>query len=339
MRIMPLSAVALLLAGAILVPVVAHAQSWTVTGFLHGKKDKPAEDLSGIACEPEEDDARLCLLIDDETQFAQWVTLKGGAIVAGALLPLISDHFDGKAVELDGEGAAFADGAFYVIGSFGAPRTGAPDPESAARLKADSHFFRIVPEGDSWQISDAASLRSIILADPDLKLFADHELADNGLTIEGVTVSGDTAYIGFRGPVLGVDKSKAAILSLPLSTLFKGAPLPAGTEVHKISLGIGKGVRDLATVGDDVLILAGPVGNEKKDHMAEGAYRLFRWSPGSDQASELLQLPLSIHGNDSPDKPEAVLPLGVADGHLDVLVLSDGPENGAPKSYRLDWSE
>ena len=43
---------------------------------LVGKEGKEAEDVSGIACAPEADGARLCLLIDDEVQFAQWVTLK-----------------------------------------------------------------------------------------------------------------------------------------------------------------------------------------------------------------------------------------------------------------------
>ena len=50
---------------------------------------------------------------------------EGPRIVPGELLPLIAGFFDEEPVELDGEGAAFADGAFYVTGSFGQPRSGA----------------------------------------------------------------------------------------------------------------------------------------------------------------------------------------------------------------------
>src|SRR5262245_34271272 len=40
----------------------------------------------------------------------------------GETLSLISDRFKKKPLELDGEGVAFADDAFYVIGSHGHPR-------------------------------------------------------------------------------------------------------------------------------------------------------------------------------------------------------------------------
>ncbi len=50
------------------------------------------------------------------------MTLSDGEITAGRLIPLIDDRFDGNPVELDGEGVAFADNFFYVIGSHGRPR-------------------------------------------------------------------------------------------------------------------------------------------------------------------------------------------------------------------------
>ncbi len=81
-----------------------------------------AEDLSGIACTTDSGFPRTCLLIDDEQQSAQVVTLSDGEITAGRLLLLIDDRFDGNPVELDGEGVAFADNFFYVIGSHGRPR-------------------------------------------------------------------------------------------------------------------------------------------------------------------------------------------------------------------------
>src|SRR5258708_16670405 len=66
--------------------------------------------------------ARACLVIDDNMQEAQFVTVKDGEIVAGDVIPLIDNSFEGKPLELDGEGVAYADGFFYVIGSHGHPR-------------------------------------------------------------------------------------------------------------------------------------------------------------------------------------------------------------------------
>ena len=68
--------------------------------------------------------------------------------------------------------------------------------------------------GHSLRISDSRRLRSVALEDADLKPFVDKELKENGLTVEAIAVLGDTAYIGFRGPVLGDAKGRAAILPL-----------------------------------------------------------------------------------------------------------------------------
>ena len=42
-------------------------------------------------------------------------------MIAGDTIPLIDHSFDGKALKLDGEGIAYADGFFYVMGSHGYP--------------------------------------------------------------------------------------------------------------------------------------------------------------------------------------------------------------------------
>ncbi len=59
---------------------------WKVEGELFGKKDKAAEDLSGIACSTDREFPRTCLVIDDEQQSAQVVTLADGVITAGGLI-------------------------------------------------------------------------------------------------------------------------------------------------------------------------------------------------------------------------------------------------------------
>ncbi len=61
----------------------------TVGKGVVGKKGTPAEDLSGMACQPPRPSGeRICLLIDDELHSVQWVTLRGDAVEAGATVAL-----------------------------------------------------------------------------------------------------------------------------------------------------------------------------------------------------------------------------------------------------------
>src|SRR5204863_8673733 len=92
-------------------------ENWLAKGKIIGKNDKKSEDISGIACSSDTGFPRTCLVIDDNIQSAQAVTLKNGELEAGQMIPLISDTFDGSPLELDGEGVAYASGLFYVLGS------------------------------------------------------------------------------------------------------------------------------------------------------------------------------------------------------------------------------
>ncbi len=85
--------------------------TWPVEGRLIGEKGKKSKDISGIACAKPQGFPRSCLVIDDNGQQAQFVTLKDGEIVAGNSIRLIEDALGGQPLELDGEGVAFADGA------------------------------------------------------------------------------------------------------------------------------------------------------------------------------------------------------------------------------------
>src|SRR6476620_10746289 len=96
--------------------------TWPVHGKLQGNNDKKSEDVSGIACTVPQGFPRACLVIDDNAQAAQFVTVEDGEIQAGDMMPLIDNRFKVKALELDGEGVVYSDGFFYVIGSHGHPR-------------------------------------------------------------------------------------------------------------------------------------------------------------------------------------------------------------------------
>src|SRR5262245_25000406 len=117
--------------GAVAHPGVLAAQGeavWPVREKLvgeDGKKPKDAEkskNASGMACTSDRGCPRTCLVIDDNLQSAQLATLTDGELVAGKSISLIGDAFDGKPLELDGEGVAYANGFFYVMGSHGHPR-------------------------------------------------------------------------------------------------------------------------------------------------------------------------------------------------------------------------
>ncbi|MGC0320833.1 hypothetical protein ABIG06_001462 [Bradyrhizobium sp. USDA 326] len=88
--------------------------SWPVKHELIGKDGKKSKDVSGIACTEGHGSPRYCLVIDDNLQEAQFVTLKQGKLIAGEPAKLIDNTFKRKPVELDGEGVAFGSGRYYV---------------------------------------------------------------------------------------------------------------------------------------------------------------------------------------------------------------------------------
>jgi len=102
---------------------------------------------------------------------------------------------------------------------------------------------------------------------------------DNGLDIEGLAVTGNRIYIGFRGPVL---RGWACVLELsvePAGRLTTGQALqlhkdPERFAKHFLDLG-GLGVRDLTVDGDDLIVLAGPT------MLLDGPVRLLRWPGGA----------------------------------------------------------
>lgn len=321
-----------------------QAADWKVEDKLLGKikdgKQKKAEDVSGLACMEATGFPRHCLLIDDETQSAQIVILKDGSLLAGASIPLISDVFEGKPLELDGEGVAYANGAFYVIGSHGHPRDAKRDLDPvqhkdkiAASIAAVSVVLRIpmTPKDvdDKGQITGSVKaeplhgLRMQLKEAQRVSSFVDVRLDENGLTIEGLAIKGKSFFAGLRAPLLG---EAAVVVETPLDALSGEA---AGTKptVHEIALGKQRGVRDLVAVDDGFLILAGPSKDpDKMLPIATGDYALFRW----DGAAGLQKI-ADLDGRKKDDgewvKPEAVLPLGGSK----FLILSDGAEQGGPR--------
>lgn len=307
------------------------SEVWPVDGRLATRDGKKARDLSGLACDRALGFPRQCVVVDDESQSAQAVTLYDGRLEAGPVIPLVSDEFDGQPLELDGEGVAFSGGNFYVIGSHGHPRDRKKklDPEQdadeiAAKIKASSRLlrFKVPSERDDNRetlkvdVASSRRVREAIAASPALSPHMKQRLDQNGLTVEGITVIGDRLFVGFRAPLL--ESGKAAIMSFAVDALFGSGPLDA-QETH-LDLG-GLGVRDLCVRDGNLVILAGPSGDE------DGAHAVYLW----DRTLPPIRL------GDLPDvaadeKPEAILPLDDPPGAMRFLILSDGVKEGGPRA-------
>lgn len=324
--------------------------SWKVDGKLRGEADgasdfKKSKDVSGIACDRSSGFPRLCLVADDETQGAQIVILKDGELVAGDFIKLTDAQHDAKPHELDAEGVAFESGSFYVVGSHGRPRhNDDPKEEAASNAKAQAtrQIFRVTLDASSVDmksgklvsqpaIKPSRDLAGILRGQPDLSSSYDRALEDNGLTIEGIAVRDGRLYVGMRGPVLGTN---AAVLSVPLFAVFDGQQAPL--RLHKIplekdTLGKPRGVRDITRHANGFLVLAGPVNDPpKKRKIQPNDYSIYVWDGESG-----LKRARDVPAYGKKVKPEALLSLDGDAQRVRVLLLFDGPEEGAPRPLEV----
>ena len=313
-----------------------QSQIWPVKRKLVSKDGDRSEDVSGIACIGE-GFPRSCLVIDDKMQAAQFVTLENGELTAGETIRLIHNQFADKALELDGEGVAYADHSFYVMGSHGHPRDKEKklDPvanaaEIRAKMQASSQVARIrvsstsaVPMSgsDVMEIKSSPKLRDIIAAEPTLSRFLDRRLENNGITIEGIAVVGARLIAGFREPSL--ENGRSPVLSVSVGSLY--GPDAAEPKVFLLPLGEGRGVRDLAPFENGLLVLAGPAGDEA------GSYSVYWWTMENEEIRFLADITKATDAS-KQRKPEAILPLDKGPSGLRVLILSDGAKEGEPRA-------
>ena len=332
-----------------LLPVNAQ-ETWKVDGKLLGeaKADgfEKSEDVSGIACDRGTGFPRLCLLADDETQGVQIVILNDGELVAGDFIKLTNAQYDGKPLELDAEGVAFERGSFYVVGSHGRPRHHKDSKKEAAnnaKAQATRQIFRVTLDASDVDMKNgklvaqpaikrSTDLAGILQRQPDLSSSFDRELEENGLTIEGIAIRDGRLYVGMRGPVLDAD---AAVLSVPLSAVFEGQE--AASKLHRLALekdalGHSRGVRDIVRHANGFLILAGPVNDPPDDREIQPTdYSIYEWD-GEGRLERRRHIP--VFGKKV--KPEALLPLDGDAQRARILVLFDGPKEGAPRPLELE---
>lgn len=270
-------------------------------------------------------------------------------------LPDERDADDKKAPEADIESLSVAEGYLWICGSHCHVRRDAGEkilpPDQKLRTRPSRCLFGriklngggdIEPKGEHLPYEGPGSLRQRLSQEPLLARFLELPSKENGLDIEGITaLERGSVFLGLRGPVI---RGCAIVLEARADEIFDPK---SNLTIHFLNLD-GLGVRDLTHDGDDILILAGPVG------VLNGPFRIYHWRPkdaGSVQNPKCLhQWPIKVRGNKArsasrgtllqDEHPEAVCWFKRKDG-LGLIVLYDNPEvKGRIKKqrrYLADW--
>ena len=179
--------------------------------------------------------------------------------------------------------------------------------------------FKVTRDDVAEGIVRTDRLRALIRSADLLAPFAETALSQNGANIEGMAVTSEAAFFGFRAPAT---PNGAVVLEVSLDALFGDAD---GTAVeHAVDLGVGYGIRDMAPYGGGMLILSGAA--DGKD-LAPG---IWWWHPGSEpRLLAVLRVPAGF-------KAETVLVLGPeGSSGMNLLVMFDSQPNGAPMRFTV----
>lgn len=313
---------------------------------------RPARDISGIACRPGDADGVPCLIVNDESAFAQMAVLRGDRLSAGPVVPLIgpeppapgaaagsvsaigtcpdgSDDFG----EFDGEGVAWSPnpsggGSYFVTGSHACSR-------NKGKLRASTHLLARIdvdasgahaPAVLTWRLGPA--LAAAAQVGPHHNRRPDE--AAQGLDIEGIAASGSRLFFGLRAPSLS---GSGFIVSAGAADLFAADDRPVPTRVAKLALGAGVGIRDMATLPDGrLMLLTGPAQEQK------GVRFGIAVTTPSDAAEwpvrPVLPEVRPISGNGKA-KAEGLAVLAVSGDTARVLVLFEDPANGGAQEHSL----
>lgn len=354
MRLVASLALLLISTGIARADIVRSPTHWRVDPAPF-RTDKDANtNISGAACAT---GTTTCLVVNDETRFAQFFTLGNGTLSPGAVIGLLPKKVDGARMkELDAEGVAYlpprtpgAPGHFYVTGSHGASRKGDTEPSRFFLLRfpvdaaSGQPTFAFGPGDPSREIQQTASLRAALTLLPEIGAYAGKHLDENGLTVEGFAILDGEALFGLRGPCIG---GRSFVVRAPLDPLFSGAPFAA--RASSLAMGDNTGIRDLAAVKGGVLILTGrsndardgktyscerPVSAKAGDAMAGVPdAKVWLWSGRDADAPLLLG---TLPGVSREMKAETLLVLAEDATGYRILVLFDGLPDGAPMEFTV----
>ena len=181
--------------------------------------------------------------------------------------------------EMDIEGLTVEGNYAYIIGSHSSKRQKVKEDKKYKKNRKKFQdgkiedernrdwLYRLTINSDGKDVNkEKITLREIIKNDPVLKTFSSIPSKENGIDIEGISAKDGWLYIGFRGPVFRENY-------VPVMKL-KFDDAEDTYDLLYIKLG-GRGIRDMASVSDGFLILAGPIGG------GPASYQLYHWD-GND---------------------------------------------------------
>jgi hypothetical protein len=306
---------------------IAPAATWRIEPKLTDKKE--AENISGIACSPAP--KQTCVVVSDEQtkgRYVRFATLGEKTIKPGRTLELLPPSLGtGKETEADTEAAAYASGKFYVIGSHGVAKTNPIYMPERYKL-----FQFPVDATNTNQIKSTNALETILASLPELKAAACgrtstvpcRSLQDGGVNVEGLAIHEEQAWIGLRAPVAA---GQGVVIQLSTKHLFNGDP--GQVSLHKLALGKGQGIRDLARVNAGFLVLTG--NSTPEEEKPTWPATVIFWS-GDQQTT----IPIATLSNTaSIEKPEALLVLAEDNQNWRVLILGEGKGSIEPQEYLL----
>jgi len=337
-------------------PILKHTRLITPQGHFAGKKNKTAEDLSGIACMPPTGAGeRLCLLVNDESTSAQFAMLQGDQIKPALVVGLIGEAPSeatlgtkpsvpcpqtGQFEEFDGEAVTFAESYFYVVGSHGCSRKQGEFRLSSfhlARVRVDATGQLMETNGQIATDPQAAGvveltyrLSDVLQRVPEIQPYFGQSLNDaKGLNIEGIAVTTGQLWVGLRAPSIA---GNAFLIGATIDDLYAPGhgPSQAVPMVMRLPVGPDIGVRDLTTLHDGrLLVLAGPVQEQNTP------FSLWLVDPRSNSGPRLLGNLEDVNDGDTRVKAEGITVLDDEANGLTVLVIFDGLKNGGPREYRI----
>ena len=316
------------------------------------KLQKTRQSVSGIACNLNAAQQRVCLLAFDEGAEARYATLDRQALRTDPEPVVLRDTTD----ELDAESAATDGRYFYVAGSHSAQRgdcASNPGSRRVSRFRMDPATGRALrsPTGALVDYADSGKLWPLMQALPELAPYvgkrkclgdatpdkAPDLAGQQGVNIEGMAVQDGQLYFGFRGPV---QDGVARVLAVNTEALFSPQPASnAKPTVTRLALGPHRGIRDMVAVKTGVLLLAGPDDSRAN----QGAGWTVAWWDGKTAAGVVQPRLLAtldpsgvmLRHCDKELKPEAITVLEETATAYKLLVLSDGLCDGGPLAFTV----
>jgi hypothetical protein len=305
------------------------------------KANKKRESVSGIACPAVSASPRRCIVAFDEGGEARFAIVDRGRLIPQPeRIVLLSGE-----QELDAEGAARDGDTVYITGSNSPKRSDCKENANSRhvfRFKVDpaSGNAKLDRTGEPVDLEDdRGNLWKYLTANKPFDSFTRPGKClgkpDHAVNIEGLAAADAILYFGFREPAYD---QQAYILAVPGDQLFSSSGISAAKSTE-ITVGSGRGGRDMLAVPEGILLLIGP-----DDDNGKGIdWRIALWDrSGAKDLKVLADLdlrklkPKPCPSRDTKDvKPEAMAMIENGNGFRRLLILSDGMCDGGATVFRV----